>query len=80
MKTKKMSKKLNLNKITIADIKKEAMKKVYGGSDGSCQEFCLDPGGTGGGVSYFCTNTCNTCDTWCCSNVLCQSNEFPTCI
>jgi len=69
MKTKKMSKKLNLNKITIADIKNEAMKKVYGGSDGSCQEFCLDPSQTCEGC--YLTATCGTCATFCCSNPLC---------
>jgi len=76
MRTKKMSKKLTLNKITIADIKNEAMKKVYGVSDGICPEFCLEPGGTGGGgVTEVCSNTCNTCEHWCY-----QTDEVPVCV
>jgi hypothetical protein len=70
MKTKKMSKKLSLNKLTITNIGNEEMQAVEGGDSWtcsftyscSCDTFC------------FCSNTCETCV---CVSV--QTGCYPNC-
>lgn len=54
----KLNKKLIFKKETVADLRKEELKKVQGGySDGSCIQVCLDPGP--GGTSPMLTCTMN---------------------
>ena len=58
MKTKKLSKKLELNKITVAQLNKRDISKVKGGSGDSCSLIicfsCIEIQCGGSGGSYDC--------------------------